>query len=278
MIIRKGGIAAAVVMLYIIVGIAAPVIAPASPEFQADLRTAKLLEPLASGSAGSGGSNLFLFGSDHLARDIFSRLLYGVRLSITIGAAAMACSVIVGSVIGFLAGITGGWIDAFLMRVTDLFLALPALFLIIALVAFFGNSAPLLVVVLAVTGWMGTARLVRGEVLLLREREFIHAARLLGRSDAQIVRDHMVPNVLPVIVAASVLQLGNVILAEAALSFLGIGIQPPTPSLGNMIGDSMAYIGSAWWIGVFPGIALSGLVVAVHLLGENLQHAYGVKG
>jgi peptide/nickel transport system permease protein len=155
---------------------------------------------------------------------------------------------------------------------------MPTLFLIIALVAFFGNSTPLLVTVLAATGWMGTARLVRGEVLLLREREFIHAARLLGRSNVQIIRAHMVPNVMPVIVAASVLQLGNVILAEAALSFIGIGIQPPIPSLGNMIGESMAYIGSAWWIGIFPGVALSGLVVAVNLLGDKLQHAFGGRG
>src|SRR6185436_20154869 len=137
---------------------------------------------------------------------------------IMVGAAAMACSVILGSVVGFLAGMAGGWVDAILMRTTDLFLAMPSLFLIIALVAFFGNSTPLLVTVLAATGWMGAARLVRGEVLLLREREFIYAARLLGRSNAQIIRAHMVPNVMPVIVAASVLQLGNVILAEAAPS------------------------------------------------------------
>jgi peptide/nickel transport system permease protein len=268
----------AIVVLYILTGIAAPLIAPSAPEFQGDLRTAKLLQPLSSVLVGSGKASFYFFGTDHLARDVFSRLLYGIRLSIIVGGAAMVCSIVLGSIVGFLAGMTGGWIDALLMRATDLFLALPSLFLIIALVAFFGNSTPLLVIVLAATGWMSTARLVRGEVLLLREREFIHAARLLGRSNAEIVRAHMVPNVMPVIVASSVLQLGNVILAEAALSFLGIGIQPPTPSLGNMIGESMAYIGSAWWIGIFPGIALSGLVVAVNLLGDRLQHAFGGRG
>jgi len=277
-IFQRGGIAGATVLLYILIGIAAPLVAPASPDYQGDLRTAKFLKPLASGSSGRAGANFFIFGTDHLARDVFSRLLYGIRLSIIVAAAAMAFSVILGSIVGFVAGITGGWADALLMRTTDLFLAMPTLFLIIALVAFFGNSTPLLVTVLAATGWMGTARLVRGEVLLLREREFIHAARLLGRSNVQIIRAHMVPNVMPVIVAASVLQLGNVILAEAALSFIGIGIQPPIPSLGNMIGESMAYIGSAWWIGIFPGVALSGLVVAVNLLGDKLQHAFGGRG
>jgi len=277
-IFQRGGMAGAMVLLYILIGIAAPLVAPAAPDFQGDLRTSKLLQPLASGSSGTAGANFFVFGSDHLARDVFSRLLYGIRLSILVGAAAMACSVILGSIVGFVAGMAGGWVDALLMRATDLFLAMPSLFLIIALVAFFGNSTPLLVTVLAVTGWMGAARLVRGEVLLLREREFIHAARLLGQSNLQIIRTHMVPNVMPVIVAASVLQLGNVILAEAALSFLGIGIQPPDPSLGNMIGESMSYIGSAWWIGIFPGIALSGLVVAVHLLGDKLQYATGGRG
>jgi len=157
------------------------------------------------------------------------------------------------------------------MLLADLFLSIPSLFLVIALVAFLGNSTLLLVFVLAATGWMSTARMLRGEVLMLREREFIAAARLLGRSSFQIVRDHMIPNALPIIAAASVMQLGSVILAEAALSFLGLGIQPPTPSLGNMIGESFNHIGTAWWVGVFPGIALSATVISVNLFAEFLQ-------
>jgi peptide/nickel transport system permease protein len=179
--------------------------------------------------------------------------------------------VLIGCVVGFVAGIYGRWADKILMRMTDLFLAVPSLFFVIALIAFFGSSTVLLIAVLAVTGWMSVARLVRGEVLMLREREFILSARLLGRSSVQILRDHMVPNVTPTILAASVLQLGNVILAEAALSFLGLGVQPPTPSWGNMIGESMAFIDSAWWVGVFPGIALSVLMVTVNVIAESVE-------
>jgi peptide/nickel transport system permease protein len=213
----------------------------------------------------------FLLGTDDLGRDVFSRLVYGARVSVGIGFAATVCTIFLGCMIGFLAGTFGGWVDRILMRLTDLFLAIPSLFLVIALIAFFGSSTFLLIIVLATAGWMSVARLIRGEVLSLREREFILSARLLGRSSIQIVRDHMIPNVLPIIFVASVLQLGNVVLAEAALSFLGLGIQPPTPSWGNMIGESMAYIESGWWVGLFPGIALSLLVVAANLAAERRE-------
>jgi peptide/nickel transport system permease protein len=215
----------------------------------------------------------FFLGTDDLGRDVLSRVIYGTRISLGIGFCAMLCTVVIGCVIGFLAGVYGSWADRILMRLTDLFLAVPSLFFVIALIAFFGSSTVLLIAVLAVTGWMSVARLVRGEVLMLREREFILSARLLGRSSVQILRDHMLPNVTPTILAASVLQLGNVILAEAALSFLGLGVQPPTPSWGNMIGESMAFIDSAWWVGVFPGIALSALMVTVNVIAESVEKA-----
>ena len=192
-------------------------------------------------------------------------------MSFAVGLSAMIGAIVVGCLIGVLAGMAGGWIDQMLMRVTDLFLSFPSLFLVIALVAFFGNSAMLLILVLAGTGWMGVARIVRGEALSLRDREFVLAARLLGRSHVQIVRDHIVPNVLPLIVVAAVLQLSNVIFAEAALSFLGLGIQPPTPSLGGMIGDSLSHIDTAWWLGLFPGVALSTVVVVINMFAERLQ-------
>jgi peptide/nickel transport system permease protein len=215
----------------------------------------------------------FFLGTDDLGRDVLSRVIYGTRISLGIGFCAMICTVLIGCVVGFAAGVYGTWADRILMRLTDLFLAVPALFFVIALIAFFGSSTVLLITVLAVTGWMSVARLVRGEVLPLREREFILSARLLGRSGFQILRDHMLPNVTPTILAASVLQLGNVILAEAALSFLGLGVQPPTPSWGNMIGESMASIDSAWWVGVFPGIALSVLMVTVNVIAESVEKA-----
>jgi peptide/nickel transport system permease protein len=213
----------------------------------------------------------FFLGTDDLGRDVFSRVIYGTRISLGIGFAAMCCTIMIGCLIGFLAGVLGGWTDKLLMRMTDLFLGVPSLFLVIALLALFGNSTVLLVAALSVTGWMNVARLIRGEVLMLREREFILSARLLGRSSVEILRDHMIPNVLPTILVASVLQLGSVILAEAALSFLGLGIQPPTPSWGNMIGESMAYLNSGWWVGIFPGIALSTLVVSANLFAERIE-------
>jgi peptide/nickel transport system permease protein len=215
----------------------------------------------------------FFLGTDDLGRDVLSRVIYGTRISLDIGFCAMLCTVLIGCFVGFVAGVCGSWADRILMRLTDLFLAVPSLFFVIALIAFFGRSTVLLIAVLAVTGWMGVARLVRGEVLMLREREFILSARLLGRSAFQILRDHMLPNVTPTILAASILQLGNVILAEAALSFLGLGVQPPTPSWGNMIGESMSFVDSAWWVGVFPGIALSVLMVTVNVIAESVEKA-----
>jgi len=289
------------------VAVSAPLLAPFDPSAQADLRKTRLLKPLSSsvskrsgrtwtehpgqsrsyagktleeinndlihrrGPPGPGKTQIFLLGTDDLGRDVFSRLLYGLRMSFAVGLSAMIGAIVVGCLIGVLAGMAGGWIDQLLMRVTDLFLAFPSLFLVIALVAFFGNSAMLLILVLAGTGWMGVARIVRGEALSLRDREFVLAARLLGRSPVQIVRDHIVPNVLPLIVVAAVLQLSNVILAEAALSFLGLGIQPPTPSLGGMIGDSLSHIDTAWWLALFPGVALSTVVVVINMLAERMQ-------
>ena len=160
------------------------------------------------------------------------------------------------------------------MRSIDVLLSFPSLVLIIALFALLGGSIEILILALALTGWMGVARLVRGEVLKLREQEFILAARLLGVSAMGIIRNHLLPNILPTIVTASVLQLVNSIMGEAALSFLGMGIQPPTPSWGNMIGESIIYLRSAWWIGVFPGIALSLFAVSAQLVAEGIQECH----
>jgi peptide/nickel transport system permease protein len=313
-----------VLLIFVLLALTAPFVAPFQPSSHGDLMTTRLLKPLERGvvtktemletesstltptsnsllRALEGANHVllsrqekftriggppaveeqgersrpttFVLGTDDLGRDVLSRIIYGTRISLAIGSAAMCFAVLLGCLIGFLAGVYGGWIDRLLMRFTDLFLAVPALFLVIALVALFGNSTTLLIAVLAATGWMSVARLVRGEVLVLREREFILSARLLGRSSVQILRDHMIPNVAPTILAASVLQLGNVVLAEAALSFLGLGVQPPTPSWGNMIGESMAFIESAWWVGVFPGIGLSLLVISANLVAEGIEKA-----
>ena len=214
---------------------------------------------------------VFLFGTDALGRDVFSRVIYGTRISLGIGIIVATLSMILGMGIGFLSGIIGGMVDKFLMRLTDVFLSLPALVLVISLFSVLGGSIEVLIGALALSGWMGVARLVRGEVLKLREQEFILAAKLLAVSYIGIIRTHLLPNILPTILTASVFQLVNAIMGEAALSFLGLGIQPPTASWGNMIGESTIYLGSAWWIGIFPGIALSFFAISAQLVAEGIQ-------
>ena len=214
---------------------------------------------------------LFLFGTDALGRDVFSRVLYGTRISLGIGIIVAVLSMVLGMGIGFLSGMVGGKTDMVLMRAIDVLLSIPSLMLIIALFAVLGGSIGVLIVALALTGWMGVARIVRGEVLKLREQEFFIAAKLLDVSAAGMIRNHVLPNLLPTIVTASVLQLVNSIMGEAALSFLGLGIPPPTASWGNMIGESIIYLGSAWWIGVFPGIALSLFAISAQLIAEGIQ-------
>jgi len=282
-----------VLLCLLLISIGAPLLAPYDPVAQADLRTSRLLMPLGHGLArggspeaqpdvGSPANNIsdpsdsrhaiFLLGTDNLGRDVLSRLLYALRVSLLIGMGSMLLSLFAGVLIGIAAGMSrSGVLDQLLMRMVDLFLSVPTLFLVIAVVAFFGNSTSLLVLVLAGTGWMTVARLVRGEVILLREMEFVLAARMLGRSDWRIILDHILPNILPTLVVSSVLQLGNVILAEASLSFLGLGVQPPTPSLGNMIGESLAYFDRGWWVGIFPGIVLTLIVFSANTLAENMQ-------
>ncbi|MCX6136251.1 MAG: ABC transporter permease [Ignavibacteriales bacterium] len=212
-----------------------------------------------------------ILGTDDYGRDIFSRVLYGSRYSLDVGICVLLLSLLAGSLVGYSAGYFGGWIDVLLMRFCDVLLSIPSLFITIALMAFLGGSIPMLIMILGITGWMGIARIIRGEVLHIREREFVLAAELLGVPSWRIMKDHILPHTYPVLMTASVLQLGNIILAEASLSFLGLGIRPPTPSWGNMIGDSLANLSTAWWIGVFPGASLSLLLIALHLLSGQEQ-------
>ncbi|HLP14901.1 MAG TPA: ABC transporter permease [Bacteroidota bacterium] len=212
---------------------------------------------------------VFLFGTDAVGRDIFSRVVYGARYSIGIGFVVVFFSVCFGVVIGMAAGFRGGALDSIVMRTVDVLMSIPSLFLVLTLMAVLGQSVAAMIIVLATTEWMSIARIVRGEVIHLREREFISASRLLGTSWIGTVRLHVLPNVRPVIISAAVLQLGNIFLAEASLSFLGLGIQAPNPSWGNMIADSMAHMNAPLSAGIFPGIALSVLIVAVHIIGGS---------
>lgn len=253
-----------VMILLYLVTLLTPLIAPYDPAAQGDIITSRYLAPSAE----------HWLGTDKFGRDILSRVLYGARISLSIGFVAVGISMTLGTLIGAVAGYFGGWADAVLMRFTDMMLAFPRLVLLIVVIAVFESpSIWLVVVVLGLTGWMGTSRIVRGEVLSLREREFVQAARALGMGDLRIITRHVIPNTLAPVIVSATLGIGLTILTEASLSFLGLGVQPPTPSWGNMVADGRDALTEAWWIATFPGLAIVLTVVAFNLLGDGLRDA-----
>jgi peptide/nickel transport system permease protein len=212
----------------------------------------------------------FLLGTDELGRDVASRLLYGARISLVVAVVATSLTLIAGVTIGVCAGHFGGWVDTVLMRLTDMVLAFPALLLAIALAALFRPGLTTIFVVIAVVSWTGVARTVRGEVLSLRERDFVAAARALGATPGRLILRHMLPNVLPTILVMGALSTSNTVLLDAGLSYLGLGVPVPTPSWGRMISDSQTYYRLAPWLMVFPGLAIVYAVVAFNLFGYGL--------
>ncbi len=253
----------AVMILLYVITLVTPLVAPFDPAQQGDIVLTRNLPP----------SLEHLMGTDKFGRDIFSRVLYGSRISLTIGFIAVGISVTLGTLVGALAGYFGGFVDTLLMRMTDMMLSFPRLVLLIVVIALFSPSIWLVVTVLGLTGWMGTARLVRGEVLSLREREFVQAARALGMGDWRIISRHVIPNTMAPVIVSATLGIGQTILTEASLSFLGLGVQPPTPSWGNMVADGRDALIEAWWIATFPGIAIVLTVIAFNLLGDGLRDA-----
>jgi len=213
-------------------------------------------------------------GTDQLNRDILARVVWGGRISLSIAALAVTLAVFLGALVGGLAGYFGGWLDGALMRVVDGALAIPRLFLLLLLVAVW-EQMPLgaLVLVLGATGWFATSRIVRGEVLRLREAEFVAAATALGAGPARIILRHLLPNVAGPLLVAATLGVGDVILLEAGLSFLGVGVRPPTPSWGGMILDARSILTTAPWASIFPGLAVVITVLSVNLIGDALRGA-----
>jgi peptide/nickel transport system permease protein len=212
-------------------------------------------------------------GRDQLSRDVYSRLLFGARVSVLVGVLAAGLSVTLGTLVGAVSGFLGGWIDSVVMRFVDMVLAFPRIVLLIAVVAVFEPSVLLIVMTLGLTQWPFAARLVRGEILSLKEREFAEAARALGFSRTRVLFRHLLPNaVAPIIVAVS-LGVGNAILLEAGLSFLGLGVPPPQASWGTMISEGMNHLFSAWWISTFPGLVLACSVLAFNLVGDGIRDA-----
>ncbi len=212
-------------------------------------------------------------GTDDLGRDVLTRILYGARISLLVGFVAVGIATAIGIVAGAIAGYYGRWSDAVIMRFVDIMLCFPTFFLILAVIAFLEPSIWNIMIIIGLTGWMGVARLVRAEFLSLRERDFVLAARALGASDLRIIFRHILPSALSPVLVSATLGVAGAILTESALSFLGIGVQPPTPSWGNMLIAGKQTLGTAWWLSAFPGLAILLTVLGYNLLGEGIRDA-----
>lgn len=266
---NKLAVFGAIVLLIIIaLALLAPVIAPYDPG------KTHLIKKLAA------PGKEFLLGTDRFGRDILSRLLFGARVSLKVGFFSVAGALVIGTTVGAIAGYYGGIIDAILMRFVDIIISIPTLFLLITVVTIFKPNVNNLILIFAVTSWTGTARLVRGEFLTLRTREFVLASKTIGTRASKIIFGHILPNAMGPIIVAATLLVGGVILSEAALSFLGLGIQPPTPSWGNMLEDaqSITVMKQAPWYPAFPGLMILITVLCFNFVGDGLRDALDPKG
>jgi peptide/nickel transport system permease protein len=251
----------------VVLAVVAPALAPADP-----VRN-DLLERLVPPMWMEGGSGRHLLGTDTLGRDVASRLLYGARVSLVVGFSAVVVAGALGLLLGLVSGYYGGRLDDLLMRLGDVQLAFPALVLAIAVLAVVGSGLLNIVLVLGVTGWVTYARIARGETLSLRHREFVEGARALGAGDAAILWRHVLPNVLPSITVVATFSVARTIIAEASLSFLGLGLPPPAPSWGAMLDEGRNYLTTGWWLALFPGLAILAVVLGINVVGDWLRDA-----
>jgi peptide/nickel transport system permease protein len=250
-----------IIVLVFLLAMLAPIIAPYDPN---DINVkAILLSP----------SWQHWMGTDGLGRDVLSRMLYGGRISLLVGLVAVGISTAIGILLGAIAGYYRGWVDTLIMRLVDVMLSIPSFFLILAVIAFLTPSIINVMIVIGLTSWMGVTRLVRAEFLSLSGREFVLASRTLGAKDARIIFTHLLPNSLTPIIVSSVLGVAGAVLMESGLSFLGLGVQAPQASWGNILTDGKDYIQFAWWLSLFPGLAILITVLGYNLLGEGLRDA-----
>jgi len=248
-----------IVVAFFAVSLLAPWIAPYDPG-AIDLKLV-LMPPSAA----------HLLGTDQLGRDVLSRMIWGAKISLKVGFAATGLAIFIGTILGAIAGYYGRWIDAVIMRFVDIMLCFPTFFLILAVIAFLEPSIWNIMIVIGLTGWMGITRLVRADFTSLRERDFVLAARGIGAGDFRIILVHILPNAMASVLVAATLGVAGAILTESALSFLGIGVQPPTPSWGNILTAGKDNIDIAWWLSLYPGLAILLTVLGYNLLGEGIR-------
>jgi peptide/nickel transport system permease protein len=248
-----------VVVMLLVVSLLAPWIAPYDPN---EINLKMVLSP---------PSASHLCGTDQLGRDVLSRMIWGARISLKVGFVATGIAILIGAILGAVAGYYGRWIDAVTMRFVDIMLCFPTFFLILAVIALLEPSIWNIMIIIGLTGWMGITRLVRADFISLKERDFVLAARAIGASDSRIIFIHILPNAMASVVVAATLGVAGAILIESALSFLGIGAQPPTPSWGNILTAGKDNIDIAWWLSLYPGLAILITVLGYNLLGEGIR-------
>jgi len=261
----KGIIGIILVSINIFIAIFAPVIAPHDP-----LEQNLILRLKPPGTVNSFGVR-YVLGTDSVGRDVMSRLIYGARLSILIGVVAMIISGVIGTILGLIAGFFGNIVDTIIMRIVDMQLAIPMIIFAIMWVVFFGSGIISVTVVIGFWGWVQFARFTRGNVLTIKQKTYIEASKAIGASNISIIFKHITPNLIGSVIVLASLRVGQAVLLESTLSFIGVGIQPPTPTWGNMLAENRDYLDLAWWTAVFPGISITSFVLGVNLLGDILR-------
>ncbi len=256
-----------VLAILVLTALLAPLLAPHDPLAIGDVMATRFQPP----------SWAHPFGTDEFGRDLFSRALYGARVSLSVGILAMLLATSIGSLYGAVSGYFGGIVDGVMMRIVDVWIAFPAFYLMLLLVGVFEASVPVLILILALTAWPPTARFIRGEILSLRERDYVEAARAMGLPAHRIILRHLIPGALSPVLVTGALAVAGMIGAEAGLSFLGLGISPPTPSWGNMVAAGKDALASAWWISFFPGALLTITLIAFSLVADGLRDALDPK-
>lgn len=266
LIISKTGMLGSVlVLLVVLIAICAPLLTSHDPAAVDPLNRLKPPAWL------DGGASEHWLGTDNLGRDMWSRIVYGARVSLIVGMGAVIVSGVIGAILGLLSGFYGKWLDAVIMRVGDAFMAIPTILFMLVVMAIVGPGITTLIFVIGVTNWVPFTRIVRSEVLSIKERDFVHAARSIGAKNGRLILKHILPNILSSFIVICGMNVGTTIIMEASLSFLGLGIKPPDVSWGGMLSDGRQYVATSWWVATFPGLAITFTVLGVIFLGDWLR-------